>query len=188
MLFAVDLEIGNNRITDSILVAIRLLGIQGLDVHHNAMTGNGGGVGFVRNNAIHETTNHPAATGILVNATAGVTVERNSVIGTRSTGVAVVNSSDCQVLRNNIVRNGGDGLIVVLLSNCVLSQNTVHRNGRNGIFLMNIGAGNLVSSNSASGNDPGRDPNLFDCNWDGSDAPVFLRNACRTENPPGVWD
>ncbi len=180
-------------------MGIRLVGIEGFDVHHNLVADSvvygidlfnysAFGGGSIRNNTIRLNGFHVFG-GILVNATVGVIIERNSLLRNTGHGLTILNSSDCRILRNNVGQNGGDGIAADSLTNCLVSHNTVQRNTGNGIRLTSLGSGDVISFNAAAGNDAEpADPGIFDCNWDGSDAPVFLRNVCRTDSPPGAWN
>jgi parallel beta-helix repeat protein len=198
-LFSQGIQIANNQVTGSRVMGIRLLGVAGFAVHHNLVAENrvygidlfnfgGFGGGTIENNTVRLNGGFPFG-GILVNATVGVVIGHNSLARNLGDGLTILNSSDCEVLGNGVHQNTRDGIAASTVTRCVVSHNTANRNARNGILLTSLGGGNLVSFNGAGGNDAAPDdPGVFDCNWDGSDGPILMRNVCVTENPPGVWD
>jgi parallel beta-helix repeat protein len=95
----------------------------------------------------------------------------------------VVHFARAVTIMKNALSHGAAGILVSDVSDCVISLNSVAFNGA-GIHLERI-SGCLVTRNNVSRS---LDPFRLDCSWDGLGSSTFVRNSCRTEEPPGAWD
>jgi parallel beta-helix repeat protein len=183
-------KISNNLVFGNDVTGIRLLDAAGTVVDHNLALDNGlVGIDLFsssRNRIRHNTLHRNGFDGILINATDAVVVKGNRSLRNSNHGIVVVNSTSCEVRNNSVVSNISDGLLFVSTADCSVTRNVTNQNRGNGILVSTTQGGDAFRCNLASGNGD-TDPALFDCTWDGSDAPTFAKNRCETENPSGVW-
>ena len=134
----------------------------------------------------------------------GHSVIQNNLFDDNGFGLLVEGQSDGTVIRTNTLRddvfgiylNGAAGVIVTKNSverafvgihaglqtgDSTISFNSLSFNG-SGIVLSALATGNQIARNAVTRS------YTIDCDWDGSDAPVFSKNSCATESPAGAWD
>jgi parallel beta-helix repeat protein len=183
-------QISHNHVFGNDVMGIRLLDAAGTVVSHNVAFDNGlVGIDLFNSSATsisHNITRQNGFDGLLVNATDAVVLEKNLSHENANQGIEVVNSTNCHVRKNSTVSNLANGLFLVSTAGCSVTRNVTTQNHGNGILVLTTEGGDAFTCNLAFGNGD-TDPGLFDCNWDGSDAPTFARNLCETQNPSGVW-
>jgi parallel beta-helix repeat protein len=175
-------------------VTVRYFTIQGCETGINVAAGGA----LIQNAQLQRN-----ATGIAI-AGGGHSAIQNNLFDDNGFGVLVEGQSDGTVIRTNTLRddvfgiylNGADGVIVTKNSvdgafvgihaglqtgDSTISYNSLSFNG-SGIVLSALATGNQIVRNVVTRSD------TIDCDWDGSDAPVFAKNSCATESPAGAWD
>ncbi len=156
-------------------------------LQQNVATGNAAH-GIIVNSSVNarvsrNSTQDNLSDGITIHFSAGALVDRNVASAGRSGGIVASNSSGCTLLLNSVRGNAARGITAAFTSSCLFDGNRVIGNDDVGIAILNAGADLNIQRNSVTGNG-----GVVDCFWDGSDAPSFANNACRTETPPGAWD
>ena len=175
-------------------VTVRYFTIQGCETGINVAAGGA----LIQNVQLQRN-----ATGIAI-AGGGHSVIQNNLFDDNGFGVLVDGQSDGTVIRTNTLRddvfgiylNGASGVIVTKNSidgafvgihaglqtgDSTISFNSLSFNG-SGIVLSTLATGNQIVRNIVTRS------YTIDCDWDGSDAPVFTKNSCTTESPAGAWD
>ena len=143
------------------------------------------------------------ATGIAI-VGGGHSVVQSNLFDDNGFGVLVEGRNDGTVIRTNTLRDdvfgiylsGAGGVIVtknavdgafvgihagLQTADSTISFNSLSFNG-SGIALSALSTGNQIARNVVTRS------RTIDCDWDGSDAPVFSKNSCSTETPAGAWD
>jgi parallel beta-helix repeat protein len=190
-------EIGNNVVFDNTELGIRVEGSSGINLHHNTVTGSGWAGILVTETVAgliswdvtvqHNNVRRNLGPGVFVSHSGLCRVEVNAVVDNGDTGIALAETGDCTVRSNTAAYNGGGGIETVRSIGTMVILNNVYRNTLDGIGVADSQGGEKFICNTSRFNNVIKAPSGFDCDWDESDAPTFVRNACATQTPDLVW-